>query len=118
MNERDPRAKPRDILEAEKRLPRDIKAVITAEAAEVAVDIRELYQRIEELERRPFLNEAGVWEAGKAYGVGMVVSDHGSAWVCKAPTWKRPGDSSDWRLLVKKGRDGKDAAKRIIGQIK
>ena len=78
-------------------------------AAEIAVHIRELYQRIEELERRPFLNEAGTWEAGKAYGTGMVVTDHGSAWVCKAPTCQRPGESDAWRLLVKRGRDGKDA---------
>ncbi len=84
MNERDQREKPASIYALEKKVPKDIRAVITAVAAEMAVHIRELYQRIEELERRPFLNEAGVWEQGKAYGVGMVVSDHGSAWVCKA----------------------------------
>ncbi len=116
MNDRDQRVKPLDIVEAEKRLPRDIKAVIAAVAEVTASHIRELYQRIEELERRPFLNEAGVWEQGKAYGAGMVVSDHGSAWVCKAPTCQRPGESDQWRLLVKRGRDGKDAKRtgRIV----
>jgi hypothetical protein len=68
-----------------------------------------LKARIAELESQPFLREAGIWESEKSYGMGAVVTDHGSAWVCKQPTTERPGESSHWRLLVKRGRDGKDA---------
>jgi hypothetical protein len=64
-----------------------------------------LRQRIAELEAKPFLREAGTWDAKTGYGIGAVVSDHGSAWVCKHPTTERPGESAHWRLLVKRGRD-------------
>ena len=68
-----------------------------------------LLRRISELESAPYLREGGIWQSGISYGAGAVCSDRGSAWVCRSPTTERPGESKNWRLLVKRGRDGKDA---------
>jgi hypothetical protein len=114
--ERDQRMKPPEILAVEKKMSKDARAIITAACTVLGPHIQELYRRIAELEAQPYLREAGVWDPGKAYGVGQVVTDHGSAWVCKAPTCQRPGDSDHWRLLAKRGRDGKGAV-RPIGRI-
>jgi hypothetical protein len=111
--ERDPREEmPPEVRAAMQKLSLRTRNLVRAMAEAMAVHVRELHARIEELEQQT-LRDAGVWEANKVYGTGMVVSDHGSAWVCKAPTCRRPGESGDWRLLVKKGRDGKGAARPI-----
>jgi hypothetical protein len=55
------------------------------------------------------LSYEGVYQDGKAYDVGQMVTSGGSAWHCNAPTLMKPGDGSkDWTLMVKRGRDGKD----------
>lgn len=57
----------------------------------------------------PALIEAGVWLHGKSYEQGDGVTCGGSYWIALKDTIERPGDNnSDWRLAVKKGRDGKD----------
>lgn len=59
--------------------------------------------------RIPALLDAGVFREGTTYEKGDCVSFGGSTWIAQkdAPEGK-PGLSSDWRLAVKKGRDGKD----------
>jgi DNA-binding transcriptional MerR regulator len=76
----------------------------------------ELERRIEELEARPSLHDAGVYEAGTAYAKGAAVSHSGSYWVAKADTVARPGESTQWRLIVKKGSNGKDADPRAVAE--
>jgi len=50
----------------------------------------------------------GVWAAG-TYEAGDMVTWSGGTWHCGAPeTTAKPGDSPDWVLMVKRGRDGKD----------
>lgn len=57
----------------------------------------------------PFLKYLGVYQEGKAYGVGDVVTWGGSTWNANEPTTTKPGDGSKaWTLIVKRGRDGKD----------
>jgi hypothetical protein len=53
--------------------------------------------------------DQGVFREGEAYRRGDGVTFGGSWWIAQkdAPEGK-PGLSSDWRLAVKKGRDGKD----------
>ena len=65
-----------------------------------------LIARIAELEARPSLEDAGVWDQAKLYRPGHVTTHDGSAWVCKeANSNARPGTSNAWRLMVKsKGR--------------
>ena len=49
-----------------------------------------------------------VWREGEYEG-GDVVTWGGSAWHCEVEkTTAKPGDSSDWRLMVKEGARGKD----------
>jgi hypothetical protein len=72
--------------------------------------MRRLEDRIRAIEERPLLEDVGVWNPNSEYCPGMVCTFDGSSWVCK--TWHRngkPGSTTDWRLLVKRGRDGKDS---------
>ena len=48
-----------------------------------------------------------VWREGE-YERGDVVTWSGSAWHCQHKTTDKPGTSEAWRLMVKRGSDGKD----------
>jgi hypothetical protein len=57
----------------------------------------------------PGLTYQGVFQDGKAYELGDVVTWAGSTWHCNAPTETKPGEGAHaWTLMVKRGRDGKD----------
>jgi collagen type III alpha len=58
----------------------------------------------------PVLIYRGVFVMGNEYRPGDSVTFGGSSWVCHNPTATRPGEGDDWRLAVKRGRDGKDFA--------
>jgi integrin beta 3 len=51
----------------------------------------------------------GPWKHDEEYCLDDMVSRDSSGWVCTVEATKRkPGDSKDWQLFVRKGRDGKD----------
>lgn len=56
--------------------------------------------------RLPVMLDRGVWKEGTTYEQGDVVSWAGSMWVAQKDTDGKP-DGGDFRLSVKKGRDGK-----------
>jgi hypothetical protein len=56
----------------------------------------------------PITFDAGVWQAGRGYPKGAGTTVKGAWWIAQKDTTDRPGDSRDWRLAVKGGRDGKD----------
>lgn len=56
----------------------------------------------------PMLLDRGVYKEGADYEQGDVVTWGGSMWIAQADTKAKPGQSDEWRLSVKKGRDGKD----------
>ena len=58
------------------------------------------------------LTDGGIWKSdGTLYPAGQVVTRDGSAWVCtRTHAQLGPFDHTCWRLLVKRGRDGRDAA--------
>lgn len=65
----------------------------------------------------PSLIERGVYRDGVTYERGDGVTAGGSYWIAQKDTTLRPGDNnSDWRLAVKKGRDGKDGIKGDRGE--
>jgi hypothetical protein len=68
--------------------------------------IEAVEKRIDHLEARPTLKDAGVWRHGSVYGVGDVATFKGSAWVCTiGHTAEGPvADHAFWRLLVKGSR--------------
>ncbi|MFC0694717.1 hypothetical protein [Paraburkholderia humisilvae] len=62
----------------------------------------------------PVLIYCGVYEYGRRYDAGDVVTFGGSLWHCNAATGAKPDEHTDdavkpWTLAVKRGRDGKDA---------
>ena len=78
-------------------------------------------RRIEALEERITKLEEGskgleyrdVWDRSESYVKGDFVTHGGSLWACLRPASPgvSPGSApTTWRLAVKKGRDGKDAA--------
>jgi integrin beta 3 len=57
----------------------------------------------------PVVIDRGVWKEG-GYQAGDAVTWRGSLWIAQRETAAKPDEaSSDWRLAVKRGRDGKDA---------
>jgi hypothetical protein len=72
-----------------------------------------VFQRGEHRKVYPFSIDAmiyrDVFKEGDEYEKGDVVTWNGSAWVAKNATKSKPGEgSNDWRLAVKRGRDGKE----------
>lgn len=66
----------------------------------------------------PVLIYRGVYQAGRVYEEGDVVTFGGSLWHCNEPTDTKPegditGHAGAWTLAAKRGRDGKDM--RLIG---
>jgi integrin beta 3 len=51
----------------------------------------------------------GIYEEGRTYQPGDIVTLGGSWWHCNLETTERPGEAkAAWSLTVKRGRDGKD----------
>jgi hypothetical protein len=60
--------------------------------------------------RLPIVIDRGVFKDGTAYRSGDGVTWGGSFWIAQRDTKSKPdANTGDWRLAVKKGRDGKDA---------
>jgi hypothetical protein len=77
-----------------------------------------LAERIKALEDRPAVEYLGVFDPGRVYQRGALVTHHGSIWACMAASacGIRPGTPADesktWVLAAKGGRDGRDGKDR------
>jgi hypothetical protein len=62
--------------------------------------------------RIPGFRDRGGYRDGEKYSVGDGVTYGGSFWIAQqdAPEGRPDGGAGHWRIAVKKGRDGKDAA--------
>lgn len=74
--------------------------------------LEELDARIEarfaELQVRTFADVyQGVYEPGTTYTRGLLATWGGSLWMSLSDTSTKPGESTDWRLVVKRGADGR-----------
>jgi hypothetical protein len=49
----------------------------------------------------------GVFEPEKTYTRGLLATWGGSLWLSLAETRAKPGDNGDWKLVVKRGADGR-----------
>lgn len=53
--------------------------------------------------------DRGTYSEGVTYQKGDIVTWAGAAWIARAQTAEKPGQGeTPWRLMVKRGRDGKD----------
>lgn len=81
-----------------------------------------LFQKGERIEERrfvvPVILDRGVYRAENVYAKGDAVSYGGSVWIAQRETKARPDGSSDWRLSVKAGRDGKDGVLKAAPEAK
>lgn len=65
----------------------------------------------------PVVLDAGFYGDGKTYAPGDAVTHGGSMWIAQKETSSRPAvGNEDWRLAVKKGRDGKAGDKGDRGE--
>ncbi len=62
-----------------------------------------LRKRIEALEQRPEIAYHGVYVSDQAYVAGSLVTRSGGLWLCLRSTTQAPGQSGDWKLIVKRG---------------
>ena len=95
-----------------KDAPPGVATALTAMVAfsyDIVKALSALKARVAELEKSP-INYDGVHREGKSYSRGTFVTFNGALWHANYATTAKPGNSSDWTLAVKKGRDGKDAA--------
>jgi hypothetical protein len=57
----------------------------------------------------PVVIDRGVYRERSEYKAGDAVTWGGSLWIAQKDTGAKPDSSDEWRLSVKRGRDGKDA---------
>lgn len=88
-----------------------VTTVLKHAIAPIQTRIVELERRVAQLEARPSAKYCGTWQPDATYQNGDMVTRSGSVWACQANHVRStPGvDHTNWRLAVKRGRDGKDA---------
>jgi hypothetical protein len=85
-----------------------VKHTAGAVAAMCFERIEALEKRIAELEAIPRLKYTGVWNVHNQYNEADLATHDGSVFYCKKSTRDKPGTSDNWKLMVKRGADGKD----------
>ena len=86
-----------------------IEAVAMFVDHEIKKRMEPLEKKIVELEALPKLRYCGTWSDDKTYAEGNFVTHGGSVWHCNAKSTARmPGNSDDWVLAVKHGRDARE----------
>lgn len=57
----------------------------------------------------PWVHDAGVWSAGIIYPKASAVTWDGHFWIAQGATTEQPGEGcKDWRLAVRRGKQGKE----------
>jgi hypothetical protein len=65
-------------------------------------------KRASEIQVRTFADTyQGVYEPDKLYARGLLATWGGSLWLSLSETRAKPGENGEWRLVVKKGADGR-----------
>lgn len=92
----------------------DFDLALSDDGRTVTLSLQQGDRRIERSLQFPVVIDRGVYSDGSGYAKSDAVTFGGSLWIAQkdAPDGK-PGLSADWRLAVKKGRDGKDGRNGI-----
>ena len=78
-------------------------SALKAEMGELRAELKALRA---DLDNR---GDQGVWQAGQAYRKENGVTYDGHYWIAKRDTMATPGGSpDDWRLAVRRGKQGRD----------
>lgn len=84
-------------------------AVLADDGRTLTLSLSDGETKFEKSIKLPTLIDKGVFSSDKEYEVHDVVTYGGSIWIAQKDSPEgAPGTSQDWRLSVKKGRDGKD----------
>lgn len=90
---------------------RDVVAAIKESQQVLQNQIAALEARIMEMEKHVAeIKYTGVWRDGETYKRGNSCTHDGSIWIALRDTEGKPGQSLEWQLAVRKGKDGKAAA--------
>lgn len=65
----------------------------------------------------PIVIDRGVYREACEYKAGDAVTWGGSIWIAQKNTAAKPDTGADWRLSVKRGRDGKDGVLKDIAPV-
>lgn len=80
--------------------------ITSAVRSYVARALAERDRRLDALEAQQSKSLAdlyrGSYQPNGHYDRGCLVNDHSSLWLCMRATSARPGDSADWRLVLKR----------------
>jgi hypothetical protein len=69
--------------------------------------IERLEQRIKTLEAQPVIKYQGTHDPTRQYNEGDMLTHRGNVWHCNRSTRATPGESPDFTLAIRAGRDGK-----------
>jgi hypothetical protein len=85
---------------------RVIGKVVKAATAQLREQLKAAEARIVELEKRPVIADGGVWQVGKKYVEGMIVTHNGAGWFCRGSHYATGAapDPKFFRLFVKSDR--------------
>jgi hypothetical protein len=81
----------------------ELESIADAVAKAITHALAPLQTRIKALEERPQVENRGVHIAGDTYTEGALVTRSGALWLCLRSTTQGPGQSADWKLIVKSG---------------
>lgn len=88
----------------------DFDVSVSEDGREVTMRLSNGERTFEKTLRFPVMVYCDTWTEGEKYKVGDVVTHSGSMWVCRKDTTGKPGEyTRDWRLAVRRGRNGKSA---------
>lgn len=87
---------------------KDFEIALSDDCRTMTVSLTDGENTVERSIHFPALVYQGVWKQGDEAKPGDVKTYDGSMWVCLKETKGKPGEySGDWRLAVKRGRNGK-----------
>jgi hypothetical protein len=72
---------------------------------------------VREWARAPLGEHVGVWRFGVGYKRSDCTSYGGQLWLAICDTSAKPGDSGDWRLIVRRGAPGADGQDGASAQL-
>lgn len=91
---------------------KDFDIVLGDDMRTLTVSLKAGEQVVQKSIKIPAIIDRGVHSDEKEYSHGDGVTYAGSFWICqKDRPQGKPSSSEDWRLAVKKGRDGKESVK-------